>query len=80
MATKEENKIQAGLIAETHDAVIELKTVLLGANGDDGLCGEVRHSTKRLNILERNFWLFAGVVVGTGVLGGGIWGVLQAIN
>ena len=53
-------------IEETHDTVLELKTVLLGKNGDDGLCGDVKRVNKRLSIVE---WT-VGILIGSGVLTG----------
>jgi hypothetical protein len=41
-------------IAETHDTVMVLKTVLLGANGDKGLVGKVTDSCEKQEIMEDN--------------------------
>ena len=59
-------------IEETHDTVIRIKTVLLGANGDDGLCGEVKSLSERHNRLAKTFWITFGVLVGTGFIALGI--------
>lgn len=73
-------------ISETHDIALELKTVLLGKNSDKGLVGKVSESCDKLeeiekdhNKLKRQFWLVVGLLVGSGVLGGGIYGLIQAL-
>ena len=71
--TKDEKRKQD----ETHEAVIELKTVMLGANGDDGLVGEVREIGKSHYKLKRNFWMLIAFLVGSGIITGT---VIAAIN
>jgi len=39
-------------IEETHDTVIELRTLLMGKNGTPGLCRTVEANTKRIRCLE----------------------------
>lgn len=34
------------LLQETHDTVIELRTTLIGANGDEGVVGEIKQLRK----------------------------------
>lgn len=72
-----------GMLQKTHDEVIKLKTVLLGANGDEGLIGEIKNiktDVKTLNNrqhrMSRNFWLLIGILVGSGILGTGVWNLL----
>ena len=76
---------QDELIQKTHDAVLEIKTVLLGVpNTDDtGLVGEVKAIKIDCNILNnrhrklsRNFWILVGILAGTGVVGGSIYQLL----
>ena len=55
------------------NTVIELKTVLLGRNSDKGLVGQVDDNAKKSN---RNTVILAALI-GSGVLGGGIVGLVQ---
>ncbi len=71
--TKEERQIQQ----ETRDTVIELKTILLGKDGDRGLVGVIYDTAQGHNKLKRNFWLLVGFLGGTGVIGGSIYGLLN---
>ena len=57
---------------DTHDIVIEIKTVLLGANGDCGLCGDVKQLSSSHYRLRKYFWTLIGFLVGSGILAGGI--------
>ena len=61
---------------ETHEAVIKLKTVLLGANGDKGIVGQVNENTKKVN---RNTIILAALL-GSGVLTGGGIGIAQLLS
>ena len=67
-------------IDETHDTVIELKTVLLGANGDEGLVGDVHkviegieENTKKINKLRVIVYVLIGILSGLGVLDGAVF-------
>ena len=71
--TKEERQIQQ----ETRDTVIELKTILLGKDGDKGLVGVIYDTAKGHSRLKRNFWLLVGFLGGSGVIGGSIYGLLN---
>ena len=78
------NQDEKEKLDETHDASIQVKTVLLGANGDDGLCGEVKRLAERHyelaashNKLKRNFYGLITFLAGSGVLGGSLWGALH---
>lgn len=73
--TKEEQQ----MIKEARDTARDLKTVLVGLNGDEGLCGDVKDLVNSLGALakshgrlKRNFWILVGVLVGSGIIGGGI--------
>lgn len=77
---------QIELIQEIFTAVIELKTCIKGIDGGDhGLIGdvdeikeEVEDLGKKHNRLSRNFWLLVGILIGTGLLGSGIYSLLVA--
>lgn len=71
--TKEERLI----IEETRESQIKLNTVLLGANGDDGLVGEVKDLSKSHGMLKRNFWMLIAFLIGSGVITGGLLAVLS---
>ena len=73
MLTKDEKQ----KLDETHDTVIELKTVLLGTNGDNGLVGDVKRIAKSHFRLKQNFWILVSFLIGSGILGGSIWGLLR---
>ncbi len=60
-------------IEETHDTVIELKTVLLGKNSDKGLVGQVEEHEKKIN---RNTIILVAIIA-SGALGSGIVGLLN---
>ena len=57
---------------ETHDKVIKIEAVLLGANGDEGFIGFLKEVAKSHYALKRNFWLLIGFLAGSGLLVGGI--------
>ena len=69
--TPDEKKI----IDETHDTVITLKTVLLGANGNKGLSDIVEEHTKKIN---RITMILVGIS-SSGLLGTGIWGIVKVM-
>ncbi len=62
------------IIHDTHDAVIKITTVL--GDGDEGLCGDVKSHSQRLNRIEI---VIAGLI-GSGVLGGGAIGILKLLG
>ena len=64
------------MMNETHDTVIELKTVLLGKNGDKGLVGQIVDNTRRSNL---NRVIIASMLGASG-LGGGIFGLIKALG
>ena len=68
-------KTQGQLIEETHDTVIQLKTVLLGANGDTGLIGDFKEAVKKINTNEKRIswnrlliYTLVALLIGTGIL------------
>ena len=72
------------LLESTHDTVIQLKTLLVGANGAEGLIGEIK--TIKVNVKELNsrhnklnvrFWTLVSFLVGSGILGFGAWGFFK---
>ena len=78
-------KTQKQLIQETHESVGQLTTVLLGVPGtqNGGLVKEVKDvklDIKELGRshgkLKRNFWLLIGILIGSGVVGSGIYSLL----
>ena len=68
---------QEKMIQETHDTVIKLNTVLLGSNGRSGLVDEVKAIAVSHYSLKRNFWTLIGVLVGSGIIGSGIYTLLN---
>jgi hypothetical protein len=62
-------------LEEKIDKILEqqtiLNTILLGADGDEGLVGDVSGLQKEVSKLKKAFWLFVGIVVGSGGLIGG---------
>jgi hypothetical protein len=56
-----------------HDKLTEIHAVLLGVNGNPGLCESVARNTKSINKL----WI-AVVVIAVSV-GGGTYGLIQAL-
>ena len=65
------------LLKETHDSVIEIKTVLLGKNGDDGLVGDFGRLSRSHYKLKQNFWILVAFLIGSGVLVGSLVGILR---
>ena len=55
-------------ILEMHDAIIQIKTVLLGANGDKGMVGEQQEQREKLRHLSKCFWLLVGLLCGSGII------------
>ncbi|MCK5236285.1 MAG: hypothetical protein KAR06_04790 [Deltaproteobacteria bacterium] len=66
-ATQREKRDQ-----DTHDKVVRIEAVLLGANGDDGLVGYVKETAQSHYKLKQHFWILIGLLVGSGLLVGGI--------
>ena len=72
------NDEQAKKIDEALEAIVEIRTVLLGAKGEEkgGLCNDVKAQRQDLNALSLRFWILVGILVGSGILGGSIWAAL----
>jgi len=63
----------------THDAVIQIRTVLLGANGDDkGLCGEVKSLAISHYHLKKYFWILVAFLIGTGFISFSVLNIMGA--
>ena len=71
--TKEEKAI----LQDIKDDQTEIKTVLLGVpNTDDrGLVGDVKALAEGHGKLKRNFWTLVGILIGSGIIGSGIYGL-----
>ena len=70
--------IDRQMLQETHETVIEHKILMIGViDKINGLI--INHKTleKEHNKLNKSFWILVGFLVGTGVLGTGIWGLLH---
>lgn len=72
MAEITEREITA--IHDTHDKVIKIETIL--GNGDKGLSHEVREHAKKIRIIE----ITLASLFGSGILGGGIFGVVKLLT
>ena len=70
--TKDEKK----MVQETHDDMIEIKAVLLGVDGANGLVDDVKHIASSHYKLRLRFWILIGILVGSGILGVGYAGIL----
>ena len=56
-----------------HDRLVEIHTVLLGTDGHSGIAKQVERNTRNINKL----WIATAVIASS--VGGGIWGILQAL-
>jgi len=61
----------ADYLKEDHDRLTEIHAVLLGVNGNPGLCKIVERNTKAIQKL----WV-AVIIIATSV-GGGVYGVIE---
>ena len=63
-------------------SVTRMETTLVGLEGEEegGLCGEVKRLAVCQNKLKDNFRLLVGILVGSGVIGGGTAGILKLIG
>jgi hypothetical protein len=71
-------------IQETHDTVIRLHALLIGSNGDEGICGDIKSLKDNIetlyskhNRLSRNFYILVGILAGSGVLVSGLLGLFK---
>lgn len=80
------DKTQKQLIEEIHTTTTRLSTVLLGVPGtaNGGLVQEVKDVKINLKDLgkshgrlKRSFWILIGVIIGSGILGTGIWSLVN---
>ena len=78
--TIEEKEILKGISTDQKEIMREqtvLHTVLLGANGAEGLVEEVRSIAKGYGKLKRNFWTLVGILIGSGIIGGSVAGLMS---
>ena len=64
----------AEYMKEDHDRLIEIHAVLLGVNGNPGLCKLVDRNTRMINKL----WV-AVIVIATSI-GGGVYGIVELLK
>ena len=77
----ENNKIQLTsedrkMLEAIHEKVIKIEVVLLGANGDEGLVGEVQDLKRKYNRLTLGVYTLIGILIGLGLLTTGALGLL----
>ena len=72
-------KMEKEKLDETHDIALEIKTVLLGTNGDAGLCGDVYSMKKDYYKFKGRVVLVFGILIGTGAIAGSVVGIIQAV-
>ena len=74
------------ILSEIKEDVVEIKTVLLGVpdTEDTGVVGEIKNMreshdclSKKHNKLSQRVWILIAFLAGSGVLGVGIWGLLN---
>lgn len=74
------NKTEKQLLDETHAGMIKIKTVLLGANGDNGICGDVARNSKAISNLKKTLYILIGVLMGVSIVYGGTLGISSLIS
>ena len=72
-------KTQAQMIQDIYVRVEKLSTVLLGADGDEGLVGQVSEIAKSHYTLKNRFWILVGILIGSGIIGGGIYSLVNGL-
>jgi len=70
--SEEERKI----LEVIQEKVIKIEVVLLGANGDEGLVGEVQDLKRKYNRLTLGVYTLIGILIGLGLLTTGALGLL----
>lgn len=60
---------------KVENSLIEIKTVLLGKNGDKGLVGQVQDHDRTI----KTILIILAALIGSGVLGGGILGGIKLL-
>lgn len=56
-----------------HDRLVEIHAVLLGTNGQGGVCRQVEKNTRNI------FKLWISMLILAGSIGGGSYGIIHAI-
>jgi len=64
----------ADYLKEDHDRLTEIHAVLLGVNGNPGLCKLVERNTKAIQKL----WV-AVIIIATSI-GGGVYGIVELLK
>ena len=64
-------------IEATYTDVREIKIVLKGYNGQEGLCKQVSDLDRKHDDLNGKFKLLCGILIGAGILSGGSIGLIQ---
>ena len=70
--SEEERKI----LEVIQEKVIKIEVVLLGADGDEGLVGEVQDLKRKYNRLTLGVYTLIGILIGLGLLTTGALGLL----
>ena len=65
------------LLKETHDVVVQLKTVILNTNGNEGLASKVNKVCSSHYNLKRTVYILIAFLIGSGVITGTVLGVLN---
>ena len=65
------------IIRESHDSIRRLEDALLGVNGQGGIMRRVEYLESHYAKLNRNFWILVSLLIGSGILAGGIVGLLR---
>ncbi len=71
------NDHDISMIHETHEAVTQLRAVILGVNGNPGLIDQVNKICTSHDNLKKTVWTLIGVLSGSGVLGGTLCQLLK---
>jgi len=64
----------ADYLKEDHDRLTEIHAVLLGVNGNPGLCKLVDRNTRMINKL----WIAIAAIATS--IGGGVYGIIELIK
>ena len=65
------------LLLEINNKVTIIKTVLLGPDEEGGLLKDFKELQENHNTLYRNFWILVAFLLGSGVLGGSIYAIVN---
>ncbi len=58
----------------------EVHMVVFGTDGFDGLAGIIKEIANSHYSLKRRVYMFWAFLVGTGLVGSGVWGVVRMFN